>query len=444
MKTVNFFKYAVFALALGLFATACDDDDPVKDPTEQGDGNEGNEPGGSDPEEPVEPTTAKFVITSSEKALDLKSPAYLKVFTDLTQTTSDVQIVGGENVVTAPDAFTQVSWNSDSKTFTGYIYGRGAITLGGAGLRSYKLDGDKMVEIGSAVTVENFGNTGTFGNYSYAAQISNPYVMRVSRSDDNTAGDNRYIADFTDKYAIDGVMPAITEIIDRGNNEVAMTLYYSNSDKAAVAFADYDLNVSSVIYDERIGASYGAQRSVRYAQAATDDEGNIYVFSGQPSNDNLVGALKIAKGSKEFDKSYHFNIGEKSGGYRFRKVYHIGGDDFLLECFPETGAVENMSTSGKMAVVNMKSLSFKWVTGFPEDVNSISIGFPDNADGKIYVPVSGASSMHGGGSGGGKPSGKAASATVTPTIYVIGADGVATPGMTFKNTELLKAITILK
>ena len=53
-------------------------------------------------------------------------------------------------------------------------------------------------------------------------------------------------------------------------------------------------------------------------------------------------------------------------------------------------------------------------------------------------------SIGGGGSGGGKPSGKAASATVTPTIYVIGADGVATPGMTFKNTELLKAITILK
>ena len=38
MRTVNFFKYAVFALALGFFATACDDDDPVKDPTEQGDG----------------------------------------------------------------------------------------------------------------------------------------------------------------------------------------------------------------------------------------------------------------------------------------------------------------------------------------------------------------------------------------------------------------------
>ena len=100
-----------------------------------------------------------------------------------------------------------------------------------------------------------------------------------------------------------------------------------------------------------------------------------------------------------------------------------------------------MSTSGKMAVVNMKNQSFKWVTGFPEDVSSISIGFPDNYDGKIYVPVSGASSMHG---GGGKPSGKAASATVTPTIYVIGTDGVATPGMTFKDTELLKAITILK
>lgn len=444
MKTVNFFKYAVFALALGLFATACDDDDPVKDPTEQGDGNEGNEPGGSDPEEPVEPTTAKFVITSSEKALDLKSPAYLKVFTDLTQTTSDVQIVGGENVVTAPDAFTQVSWNSDSKTFTGYIYGRGAITLGGAGLRSYKLDGDKMVEIGSAVTVENFGNTGTFGNYSYAAQISNPYVMRVSRSDDNTAGDNRYIADFTDKYAIDGVMPAITEIIDRGNNEVAMTLYYSNSDKAqlhlpimtSMCLLSFMTNVSELLMEH--SEAFVMLRLLLMMKVT------FMYFPDNRLTTTLVGALKIAKGSKEFDKSYHFNIGEKSGGYRFRKVYHIGGDDFLLECFPETGAVENMSTSGKMAVVNMKSLSFKWVTGFPEDVNSISIGFPDNADGKIYVPVSGASSMHGGGSGGGKPSGKAASATVTPTIYVIGADGVATPGMTFKNTELLKAITILK
>lgn len=422
MEIVKIFKYAVFALALGFFATACTNDDSVTDLTEQGDGNE--------------PTTAKFVIISSDKALDLQSPAYLKVFTDLTQTTQDVQIVDGENAVAAPDAFTQVSWNADTETFTGYIYGRGAITLGGAGLRSYKLDGDKMTEIGSAISVENFGNTGTFGNYSYAAQISNPYVMRVSRLGDNTAGDNRYIADFTEKYAIDGIMPAITKIIDHGNNEVVMSLYYSNRDSAAVAFADYDLNVTSVIYDDRIGASYGAQRSVRYAQAAADDEGNIYVFSGQSANDDHVGALKIAKGSKEFDKSYHFNIGEKSGGYRFRKVYHIGGDDFLLECFPEKGAVANMSTSGKMAVVNMKNQSFKWVTGFPEDPSSISIGFPDNYDGKIYVPVSGASSMHGSGSG--------ESATVIPTIYVIGADGVATPGMTFKDTELLKAITILK
>lgn len=428
MKFVSFFKYATFALALGAATTSCsDDDEPTVTPDE---------------EQPTEdPSTVKFVITSSDKELDLQSPAYMQVFNDLTASRNDIQIVGDANSVVAPDAFTQVSWNNESETFTGYIYGRGAITLGGAGLRTYKVENDKMVETGEAVTVENFGNTGTFGSYSYAAQISNPYVMRVSRNGESVTSSNINLADLSDKYAIDGTMPSVTEIVDRGNNQLAITLYYSNRDSAAVAFTDYDLNISSVIYDNRIGASYGAQRSVRYSQAAADDEGNIYVFSGQTANADHIGALKIAKGSNAFDASYHFNIGQTNGGYGFRKVYHISGDDFLLECFPTAGDVANMSTSGKMAVVNMASQTFKWVTGFPEDVTSISIAFPDSYDGKIYVPVSAASSM-GGGSGSGRP--KAASATITPTVYAIDANGTATAVMTFKDTELLKAITILK
>lgn len=430
MKIVSFFKYATFALALSFAATACDDDEQVNDDQEI------NTPGDDEDDSTEEPTAIKFVITSSDKERDLKSPAYLKVFTDITKGENDVQIVGATDVTEALDAFTQVSWNTNTETFTGYIYGRSAISLGSAGLRTYKLEGEKLIEIGTAITVENFGNTGTFGDYSYAAQISNPYIMRVLRNGNYVSSTNCYVEALTDEYAIEGTMPAVTEILDCGDNQLAMTLYYSNRDSAAVAFANYDLNISSVIYDNRIGASYGAQRSVRYAQAATDDEGNIYVFSGQTANDDRVGALKISKGSKTFDADYHFNIGEKSGGYRFRKVYHITGDYFLLECFPEAGAVENMTTSGKLAVVNMKNQTFNWVTGFPTDVNSISIGFPDNYNGKIYVPVSGASSMHGSSSG--------SDVTVIPTVYTIGTDGKAAAFMTFDEGELLKAITILK
>lgn len=422
MKIVSFFKYATFALALTAMATSCSSDDNEPEAPEQ-------------PETtPADPTTVQFIVTSSDKALDLKAPAVMRVFTDLTKSQSNVQVVGNENSTAALDAFTQMSWNKDTKTFTGYIYGRGAITLGGAGLRTFKVEGDKLAEVGEATTVENFGNTGTFGNYSYAAQISNPYVMRVERKDNATNSDNIHLASLEKEYAIDGVMPAVTEIVDRGNNEVALTLYYSNRDSSAVAFADYDLNISSVVYDNRIGACYGAQRSVRYSQAASDDEGNIYVFSGQTANNNLIGALKIAKGSKQFDANYHFNIGQANGGYRFRKVYHISGDAFLLECFPQAGAVENMSTSGKMAVVNMSKQTFTWVKGFPSDPSTISIGFPDSYDGKIYVPVSGPSGMNGGGS----------TATVTPTLYAIDTDGNATALMTFASSELLKGITILK
>lgn len=188
----------------------------------------------------------------------------------------------------------------------------------------------------------------------------------------------------------------------------------------------------------------GAQRSVRYAQAATDDEGNIYVFSGQSANDDHVGALKIAKGSKEFDKSYHFNIGEKSGGYRFRKVYHIGGDDFLLECFPEKGAVENM-TPPQNGRCEHEDQSFKWVSRLPGmmPLPSASVS-PTIMTARFMFRSVEPAVCTAVVAAGGKPSGKATFATVIPTIYVIGADGVATPGMTFKDTELLKAITILK
>ena len=431
MKFVNYFTYATFALALSCTAASCSsDDDPATN-------NEENK----EEQETVDPSKAQFIVTSSDLALDLKGPANLQLFTDLTQTPTDVQITGSDKSTVAPDAFTQMSWNAETETFTGYIYGRGALVLGQAGLRNYKVVDGKFVEVGNPVLVDNFGNTGTFGKYSYAAQISNPYVMRVARDGDNVSSTNIHLADFESKYAIDGTMPAITEIVDRGNNQLVLSLYYSNRDSAAVAFTDYDLNIQSVQYDGRIGASYGAWRSVRYAQTVADDKGNVYVFSGQTKNAGHIGALKIAKGSNTFDANYHFDIAKASDNIGFRKVYHISGDYFLLECFTKAGDVAVMSTSGKMAVVNMADKTLKWVTGFPEDPSTITIGFPDSYDGKIYVPVSGKSAGQGG--GGGRPSTRAGE-TVTPAIYVIGTDGVATKGMTFKNTELLKGITILK
>lgn len=440
MENFKFAKYTAFALAMGCLASCSDDDTPTTtEPT-------------------VDPKDMSFLVTSADPTEDLKGGVRVKLFNDLSDNSrTDQTAYTDESALKSGDAFTQVAWNKETQTFTGFIYGRGATVLGGAGLRSYKVDNDKVVEISEPVKFSNFGNSGTFGVYSYAAQISNPNATVTTRNGDNIT--SKSIDIDLPKYAIDETNPSISEIIDMGNNQVAMVLNYSNRDSAAVAFCDYNLNIKSVVYDGRIGASVGANRSVRYSQSGIDDNGNVYVFSGNGFKEDKngstgVGAVRIKKGETDFDKDYFFDITAKSDGYRFRKAYHISGSYFLLEFFLDKGYPENRASSGKQAVVNMDAKSFTWVDGLP-DPSTVSFGWADGYNGIMYLPVAAPTGMNGGGGnggGGGRPQTSGlnafisrAESTVTPTIYAIdAATGKATPFMTFKTNELLKAITILK
>ena len=434
-----FFSAALMALASCMTFTSCSDDD-------------NNENGGG--ASVIDPKEVSFVVTSGDPTTDLTGGVYMKVYNDLSTAKNGESVYGATDAVKCYDSFTQVTYNKTSGIFTGYIYARGASAEGigslKAGLRSYKVENGKMVEVGSPVLVSAFGNTGTFGTYSYAAQISQPYSMVV---DANGAENN--IAVGLTQYAIDEVNPNISNIVDMGNNQVAMVLNYSNRDSAVVAICDYSLNIKKMIYDDRIGTSVGAMRSVRYTQSGADDNGNVYVFSGSSATDGKVGALRIKKGETEFDKNYQFNIFAASDGYRFRKAFHISGSKFLLEFYLDKNKYGNMDASGKMAVVDMDAKTLTWVTGLP-DASTVSFGWGDGYAGVYYLPVAAPTSMSGGsgsgsGSGGGwnygGKSGSRAESTssVTPTIYKIDATtGVASPFMTFGNGDLLKAITILK
>lgn len=432
-----FYSAALLALSAGMTFTSCSDDDTAQPPETPA----------------VDAKDMSFVVTAGDPTTDLTGGAYMKVYTDLTTAKNGEEVYGATDAVKSFDSFTQVTYNAQSGVFSGYIYARGASAEGigdkQAGLRSYKVENGTLVEIGSPVKVSAFGNTGTFGTYSYAAQISQPYAMVV---DATGAGNN--ITVNLPQYAIDEVNPNISNIVDMGNNQVAMVLNYTNRDSAVVAFCDYQLGITKVIYDNRIGSSVGAMRSVRYTQSGADDAGNIYVFSGSSSTDSKVGALRINKGTTEFDKTYKFDILAKADGYRFRKAFHISGSKFLLEFFLDKAQYGNMASSGKMAVVDMEAQSLTWVSGLP-DPSSVSFGWGDGYDGAYYLPVAAPTSMSGGsgsgsGSGGGWSGGKtvaatSASSSVTPTIYKIdAATGVATPFMTFGTGNLLKAITILK
>ena len=428
-----FYSAALMALTACMTFTSCSSDD------------NDNNGGGSTT---VDPKEVSFVVTSGDSASDLTGGVYMKVYSDLSTAKTGQSVYGASDAVRSYDSFTQVTYNKNSGIFTGYIYARGASEQGlgskKAGLRSYKVENGKLVETADPVLVEAFGNTGTFGTYSYAAQISKPYAMVI----DKTGAGNNIAVGLT-QYAIDEVNPNISNIVDLGDNKVAMVLNYSNRDSAAVAICDYSLNIQKMLYDDRIGTSVGAMRSVRYTQSALDDNGNVYVFSGSSATDSKVGALRIKKGETEFDKSYKFDILSKADGYRFRKAFHISGSKFLLEFYTDKTKYGNMDASGKMAVVDMDAQTLKWVTGLP-DASTVSFGWGDGYAGAYYLPVAAPTSMSGGSSSGnGSSSGwggsKAADTSVTPTIYKIDATtGVATAFMTFATSDLLKAVTILK
>ena len=430
------YSAALMALtAASMTFTSCSSDDDVNN-------------GGGTPA--IDPKEVSFVVTSSDPATDLTGGVYMKVFNDLSTAKTGQSVYGAADALKCADCFTQVTYNKTSSIFTGYIYARGASAEGmgsmQAGIRSYKYANGKLTEFATPVKVSAFGNTGTFGTYSYAAQISQPYAMVL----DNTGAGNNITVKLTD-YAIDEVNPNISNIVDMGNNQVAMVLNYSNRDSAVVAICDYNLNIQKVIYDNRIGTSVGAQRSVRYTQSGADDNGNIYIFSGSSATNSKVGAIRIKKGETEFDKSYQFDILTAADGYRFRKAFHISGSKFLLEFYTDKTKYGNMDASGKMAVVDMDAKTLTWVTGLP-DASTVSFGWGDGYAGAYYLPVAAPTSMSGGsGSGSGSwnhgSNAKAsrAATSVTPTIYKIDANtGVATAFMTFANSDLLKAITILK
>lgn len=433
----KFLKYAAMACILGAMTTACGDDDTPS----------------PEPDNKVDPQETQFIITAADATQGtMKGGVTLKLMSDLTKSVSELDAYNDAASAHSGDYFTQVAYNSESKTFTGFIYGRGATELGSAGMRSYKIDNGKLVEIGQPVTVSNGGHIGTFGPYTFVTEISNPTFYKLTRSGDNITSETITWDDVT----IDGTLPGVTGMADLGNNQVATALNFPNRDSVAIAFADYGLNVTKVIYDDRIGASGGATRSVRYSMIDNDDEGNTYVFCGTSENQNKVGALRINKGSQEFDKDYKFDIFTVSGGYRFRSAIHVTGDYFLLQCYNTKGEVANLDAATTLAVVNVKDKSFKLVSGISGDLSSIDTGWPSAYDGKVYLPVNASDGFSGGGggnggNGGGKPNGggsKAAmraDASIIPTVYVIDpATATATPLITMLSTQPVKAFTVVK
>ncbi|MDR1342533.1 MAG: DUF4374 domain-containing protein [Prevotellaceae bacterium] len=205
-----------------------------------------------------------------------------------------------------------------------------------------------------------------------------------------------------------GEQATFSGVVDMGNGEFLTGLVVSQPrdpnatggassgtitypDSVWVAAFDADLKLKRIYRDNRLSYSSGRYRSQYYSQIGKADDGSTYVFSGsyESTTTKPCGALRINSGATAFDPSYYFNIEEKTGGYRFRKVWHIAGSYFMLELYNDDKAtpITVNSAATQYGIVDVAAKTFSWVTGIPGKTEITGTGLPMAYGGKMYFPI---------------------------------------------------------
>jgi hypothetical protein len=336
--------------------------------------------------DPIIPTVNdKYFIAASQG-----DGTYMMTVNDLEKDT----IITTANGIENPLSYTHYAYNGTS-TVLAINYQQGNPAPGAI----YQLDANgKLVKMDEFELSSSFSTIGAFGDYIVTSKSG-----RTLASGQTGASlyfidlkNNNYITEKTlvTENFYRGKTAELLGIVDAGNGEflTGINLAGSTHDSVFVARLDANLNIKKIYEDDRLSYSGGQMKSARYSQIANDTEGNTYVFSGAYSATTTknAGALLIKKGSDNFDASYYFDIEKASGGYRFRKVWHITEDYFLLECYNAVGAPGSSSAATQYGVVKMSTKDFKWVSGIPAKDNISNTGWPFTSNGKAYIPVTAA------------------------------------------------------
>jgi hypothetical protein len=301
-------------------------------------------------------------------------------------------------------------YNRDPSMAIGLIYQQGDPGIG-LGF-SINTEGN-LIEEGQFQISSRFTSYGFFDHYALTSVGGQTLASDDSRSDGVTFN----FIDLKNGLALhtktittlnitgNGEQATFSGIVDMGNGEFLTGLVVSRPkdpnagggassgtitypDSVWVAAFDAGLNLKRIYRDDRISYSSGRYRSQYYSQIGKAGNGDVYVFSGSYETTATLpcGALRIKKNATEFDSGYYFNIEEKSGGLRFRKVWHITGSYFLLEIY-NTMEVTALSAATQYAVVNMENKTFAMISGIPEKDKITGTGLPAAYEGKMYFPI---------------------------------------------------------
>lgn len=303
-------------------------------------------------------------------------------------------------------AYTWV-FNPQYSTAVGLIYAQGSPGVGLA----YGLDANgTLVKKGSDFQiVSRFTTYGPFENYvvsSVGAQASAAGDTVSSFTFIDLANNNALRTQTvpTSNFTGNGDYAVFSGIEDAGNGEFFTSAIISSGitapgtnglgtvrfvDSVWVAAFDANLNLKRIYRDDRLSYSSGRYRSQLYSQLAQDDNNNLYVFSGayEATTTKPAGVIRINNGATTFDPNFYINIESLSGGYKFRQVWHITGNYFLIEFYNETGSPSVTSPATKYGVLNVSASTFAWVIGIPSIDLITATGLPFADGGKMYLPI---------------------------------------------------------
>jgi hypothetical protein len=358
-----------------------------------------------------------------------------------------------DNVATLELAGYTWIFNPDPSFAVGLIYQQGSPGIGlGFSLTS---DGS-LKESGQFLINSRFTSYGFFGRYALtcvggvtpADEYGN--ALTDSEGKKRTDGVTFNIIDLKNNFALqektittlnitgNGGQATLSGIVDVGD-EFLSALVVSKPkdpnqsggsstgtvtypDSVWIAAFDSDLTLKRIYRSDLISYASGRYRSQYYSQIAKAGDGNVYVFSGsyETSATRPAGALRINAGGESFDPSYYFNIEEKTEGYKFRKVWNITGNCFLLELYNELTPTTTGAAT-QYGIVNVSDKTFRWLAGIPAKDKITATGLPCSDGGKMYFPIS--------------------AEAEDPAIYIIDpSTATATKGLTITGATSINAI----
>lgn len=357
--------------------------------------------------------------------------------------TGDLKI--SDNVKQLEQAIQTWIFNDDPSVAVGLIYQQGdpGICLGISADANGTLKNPVEFQITSRFTsygfFENYALT-TVGGQTPADDATRADYATVNFIDLNNSFSREVKSIPTRNITGNGEQATFSGIVDMGNGEFLTGLVVSQPKSASqtggastgtvtypdsvwVAAFDKDLNLKRIYRSDKLSYSSGRQQSQYYSQIGKADDGNVYVFSGsyESATTKPCGALRIKKDATTFDPDYYFNINEKTGGYRFRKVWHVTGNYFMLELYNEANSTGATATATQYGIVDVSAKTFKWVTGIPAKEQVTGTGLPTAHNGKMYFPI--------------------VATGADPAIYVIDpATGAATKGISVSGASAINAV----